>query len=300
MMSKSPVEHGTVRLEEVHIHYVVAGPPDGQPVILLHGWPQHLRSWHRVIPVLSDAGYRVVAVDLRGSGGSTIAKNGYDKKTMAADVRAVVQQLGLGPVALVGNDHGAGVAYAYAAQYPREVTALAVMEYWMAGFGYEKFLQATPDWQHHSNWQLVMFTLPDIAEWAFRGRERELLAWFFWHAAANPSAVTPEDFEAYVRDYSRPGALRAGIEYYAAVWQDMEDNKLFSQAKLDVPTLGIGGVMSGAEHVAEALRPLALDVRTAVIPNAGHWVLDENPAAFSDVLQSFLAEAHAPGARPPS
>lgn len=120
----------------------------------------------------------MVAIDLRGSGGSSIPRDGYDKKTMAGDVRAVVRQLGLGPVALVGNDHGGGVAYAYAAQHPREVTHLAVIEYWMAGFGYEQFLTAKPEWNSATNWQLVLFTLPDVAEWLCRGRERELLAWF--------------------------------------------------------------------------------------------------------------------------
>lgn len=107
------------------------------------------------------------------------------------------------------------------AQYSSDVTALVVIEYWMAGFGYEKFLTASADWDTGKNWQLVLFTLPDVAEWLLKGRERELLAWFFWHAAMNPSAISNDDFETYVRDYSRPGALRAGINYYAAVWQDV-------------------------------------------------------------------------------
>jgi pimeloyl-ACP methyl ester carboxylesterase len=91
-MPLTGVTHGVVKTPEVDIHYVEAG--SGPPVVLIHGWPQHLLSWGRVIPALAER-HRVVAVDLRGSGGSSIARGGYDKKTMAGDVRAVVQELGL-------------------------------------------------------------------------------------------------------------------------------------------------------------------------------------------------------------
>jgi pimeloyl-ACP methyl ester carboxylesterase len=284
-MPLTGVTHGVVKTPEADIHYVEAG--QGPPVVLLHGWPQHLLSWGRVIPRLAER-HRVIAVDLRGSGGSSITRGGYDKKTMAGDIRALVQHLELGPVSLVGNDHGAGVAYAYAAQHPAEVERLAIIEYWMAGFGYEQFLTATPEWSTATNWQLVLFTLPDVAEWLCRGKERELLAWFFWHAAVNPHAIDRDDFETYVRDYSRPGALRAGIEYYAAVWTDMADNKAFSRTKLPMPVLGIGGAGNGAEHVAEALKPLADQVSTAVVPGAGHWPTDENPEALAAILLESL------------
>lgn len=289
-MTADDVRHGRVDVGGgVWLHYAELGPPSGPPVVLLHGWPQYWISWRRVMAGLAAQGRRAVAVDLRGSGGSAIPSTGYDKKTLARDVHTLVRTLGPGPVALVGNDHGGGVAYAYAAQWPDEVTHLAVMEYWLAGFGYEDFLAATPDWHIGTNWQLVLFTLPDVAEWLLRGRERELLSWFFWHAAHRQPAVSAEDFEEYVRQYSRPGALRAGINYYAAVWQDIEDNKVLAQRRLTMPVLGIGGAASGAGHVAEALAPVVDgDVGCAVIPEAGHWALDENPDAVARALLDFL------------
>ena len=282
--------HGRVDVGDgVFLHYAELGPPTGPAVVLLHGWPQYWISWRRVMPTLAEHGYRVVAVDLRGSGGSSIPPGGYDKKTMAGDVHALVAQLELGPVAIVGNDHGGGVAYAYAARWPDDVTHLAIMEYWLAGFGYEKFLAATPDWDTGGNWQLVLFTLPDVAEWLLRGRERELLSWFFWHAAHRQPAVSGDDFEEYVRQYSRPGALRAGINYYAAVWQDIEDNRVLSRTPLPMPVLGIGGAASGGGKVADGLRPLVEgDVGCAVIPEAGHWALDEDPHAVADALLDLL------------
>ena len=274
----------------IQLHYAECGGERGRPVILLHGWPQHWISWRGVMPSLAEQGYRPIAVDLRGSGGSSITASGYDKKTLAGDIRALVRHLWLDRVALVGNDHGAGVAYAYAAQWPDEVSHLAVMEYWLGGFGYEKFLAATPDWHNGSNWQLVLFTLPDVVEWLLRGRERELLSWFFWHAAFKNPAVSCDDFEEYVRQYTRPGGLRAGINYYAAIWQDIEDNKALSHHKLTMPVAGIGGVASGGTHVAESLAPVVDgQVRSIVIPEAGHWALDENPAAVAAELIGFLS-----------
>lgn len=293
------LRHGRVAVGDgVALHYAELGPPSGPPVVLLHGWPQHWISWRRVMRVLAAQGHRAIAVDLRGSGGSTIPPGGYDKKTLARDVHTLVGTFDLGRVAVVGNDHGGGVAYAYAAQWPDEVTHLAVMEYWLAGFGYEQFLAASPDWDTGANWQLVLFTLPDVAEWLLRGRERELLSWFFWHAAHRQPAVSADDFEEYVRQYSRPGALRAGINYYAAVWQDLEDNKTLAQRKLTMPVLGIGGAANGAGHVAEALAPVVDgDVASAVIPEAGHWALDENPNAVARALLDHLA---APTQHPPA
>jgi pimeloyl-ACP methyl ester carboxylesterase len=283
-------QHGSVPVGEgIQLHYAEYGDPNGTPVVLLHGWPQHWISWRRVMPVLAEHGYRPIAVDLRGSGGSSITPSGYDKKSLAGDIRALAKHLGLERMALVGNDHGAGVAYAYAAQWPEEVSHLAVMEYWLGGYGYEKFLAATPDWHNGSNWQLVLFTLPDVAEWLLRGRERELLSWFFWHAAFKNPAVSSDDFEEYVRQYTRPGGLRAGINYYAAIWQDIEDNKVLSRRKLTMRVAGVGGVASGGEHVAAALAPVVDgDVTAIVIPEAGHWALDENPEAVAAALGEFL------------
>ncbi|MCU0570813.1 MAG: alpha/beta hydrolase [Oculatellaceae cyanobacterium Prado106] len=281
-------ENHVAIVDGVRIRYLVAG--QGDPLVLIHGWPQHSLMWHTVAPILAE-NFTVIVPDLRGAGGSAITRDGYDKRTMAEDIRKLLDQLGHEEIFLAGYDHGAGVAYSFAAMYPDRVRKLAFMEYGLPGFGYEDLLTAQPDWTVGTNWQLSFFTVPDVAEFAFRGQERELLSWFFWHDSANPSAVSQEHFEEYVRHVSKPGALRAGIEYYAAVWRDRTNNQEFARRPLTMPVLGIGGQYGIGEFVAEGLKPVAQDVRSAVIPQAGHWLGDENPEVLAEVLQQFFIEA---------
>jgi pimeloyl-ACP methyl ester carboxylesterase len=283
----SDFENRVAVVDNVRIHYLIAG--QGEPLVLLHGWPQHSLMWHTIAPILAQ-NFTVIVPDLRGAGGSSITRDGYDKRTMAEDVRKVLDQLEVEQFFLVGYDHGAGVAYSLAAMYPDRVRKLAFMEYGLPGFGYEDQLTATPEWNNGTNWQLSFFTVPDVAESAFRGQERELLSWFFWHDSANPSAVSHDHFEEYVRQISRPGALRAGIEYYAAVWTDQRNNREFAKRPLTMPVLGIGGEYGIAQFVAEGLKPVASNVRSEVIPQAGHWLGDENPRMLADVLAKFFLE----------
>lgn len=165
------------------------------------------------------------------------------------------------------------------------------MEFGLPGFGYEAEMAAKPDWHPGSNWHLSFFTVPDVAEWAFRGRERELLGWFFSHIAMNPGAIAADDFELYVRLLQRPGALRAGIEYYAAVWKDAESNTALAAQRLAMPVLGVGGEASAAGWVAEGLKAVADHVEALVVPGAGHWLGDENPAFLAEALLGFFAHA---------
>jgi pimeloyl-ACP methyl ester carboxylesterase len=136
--------------------------------------------WHTVAPILTER-YTVVTPDLRGAGGSSIPTSGYDKKTMAEDIYQLVGQLGYDNILLAGYDLGSGVAYSLAAEHPSLVQKLAVMEFGLPGFGYEQLMTPSPEWHAGSNWHLGFFTVPQVAEFAFRGRERELLSWFFWH-----------------------------------------------------------------------------------------------------------------------
>lgn len=284
-------------LEEFTTHRVQTAPGvnlfvrdggTGTPLILLHGWPQHGLMWHTVAPALAQT-HRVIVPDLRGAGNSSIPPGGYDKVTMAADIVAVMDALEIETAQVAGYDLGSGVAYALAAGHRDRVSKLAVMEFGLAGFGYESFMAPTPQWDNGANWHLGLFTLPDVGVMAFQGRERELLSWFFWHLAHDPEAVSAEHFDAYLRAIQRPGALRAGIEYYAAVWQDAEDNARLAAEPLTIPVLGIGGAMSAGPYVKQLFQPVATNVSGAVIPQAGHWLGDENPQALIALLAEFFA-----------
>jgi len=287
-MTFESFDHGRARLGDIELHYRRAG--SGPPVMLLHGWPQHSLMWHAIAPVLAER-FTVVCPDLRGAGASTIARGGYDKTTLAHDVRALADQLGLGPVNLAGYDQGAGVACAYAREFRDGVRRLAVMEFGLAVFGYEQQMAPRADWSLGSNWHLTLFSVPEAAEWLCRGRERELLAWFFWHLSYAGGQVSPEHFEEYARQISKPGALQAGIEYYAAVWQDGRDNAALKGQPITVAALALGGEASSGPELDQIWSAVLSNMRTHVIPRAGHWLGDENPAAVADALTTFFGEA---------
>ncbi len=274
--------------DNVHIAYRRSGT--GSPVVLLHGWPQHSLMWHAIAPRLAEH-FTVIVPDLRGAGASTIARSGYDKMTMARDVHTLLAQLELGPINLAGYDLGAGVACAFGQQFPDEVGRLAVMEFALAGFGFEEQMTPQPDWSLSSNWHLALFSVPEAAEWLCRGRERELLSWFFWHLSYAGGPVSAIHFEEYVRQVSKPGGLRAGIEYYAAVWRDAQDNAGMKDRPLAMPALALGGEASSGPALDLIWSKVLSNLRTDVIPKAGHWLGDENPDAVANALLAFFGEA---------
>lgn len=269
----------------VSLHAVSIG--QGRPVLLVHGFPQHWWMWRPVMKQMAEAGFRAIAVDQRGMGGSDIPPSGFDKKTLASDLAAVMDALDVRAAAVVGYDHGGGTALALAYEHPERVERLVVLEYAPPGFGYEAGLTAAPG---NVNWQLAFFTHPDVAVQFLAGKERELLAWYFWHWSHDPDAVPQDDFEVYVRQLQKPGALRGGFMHFASVFQDRALFEAWAASrKLAMPVLAIGGQVAAGAYPEMAMRALATDVRGVVIPSAGHWLVEEQPRALADQLLSFLS-----------
>lgn len=268
----------------VDLHAVSQG--EGPAVLLIHGFPQHWWMWRSTMEALAARGFRAVAMDQRGMGGSAIPATGYDKRSLAQDAAAVLDALGIGRAAVVGYDHGAGTAIALAFDAPDRVDRLAVLEYAPPGYGYEYGLQASPT---NVNWQLAFFTQPDVAVQFIGGRERELLAWYFWHWSHNPDAVGQADFEVYVRQLQKPGALRGSFMHFASVWEDMALFRAWGEGgRLAMPVLALGGERGAGVFPEMAMRQLATEVTGGVIPEAGHWLLEEQPEAVHARLLAFL------------
>lgn len=281
----SDLRHHMITREGVDLHAVSQGK--GRPVLLIHGFPQHWWMWRGTMATLAASGFRAVAIDQRGMGGSAIPPADYDKRTLAQDATAVLDALGIEQTAVVGYDHGGGTALAMAFDAPTRVERVAVLEYAPPGYGYEYGLQASPT---NVNWQLAFFTQPDVAVQFIQGRERELLAWYFWHWSHNPDAVGQADFEIYVRQLQKPGALRGGFMHFASVWEDMALFKAWGGAgKLAMPVLALGGERGAAQFPEMAMRALADQVTGAVIPGAGHWLAEEQPDLLHAALLEFLA-----------
>lgn len=264
------------------MHYVEGG--QGTPLVLLHGFPQHWWMWRKVMPALAQH-FRVIAVDQRGMGGTAITADGYDKTTLARDLHALMAKLGIDRAHVCGYDLGGGTAYAYASLYPEAVHKLVMIEFAPPGFGYEYGMQPVRDWQ---SWQLAFFTTPDVAVQFIAGKERELLAWYFWHWSYNPDAVDQADFEVYVRQLQKPGALRAGLSYFASVFDDMEQVKRFAATPLPMPVLALGGERGAGAFVLQAMQRLATHAEGGIVDQAGHWIADEQPRALAEQMINFL------------
>ncbi|MBW8727728.1 MAG: alpha/beta hydrolase [Inquilinus limosus] len=267
----------------VRLHYVIGGPADGELVVLLHGWPQTWYTWRRVMPELAKSGFRVVAVDYRGAGESEKPLDGYDKATMAADIRALVHQLGGTKVDLAGRDIGVMVAYAYAAQWPDEVTRLAMLDVPLPGTRVWDEAIHKPD---PEIWHFGLHQQRDIAEMLVAGHEYAYISDFMKKRLAAP--IADEDLAVYGRAYAAPGGLRAGFELYRAFPEDERRFKEFLRKKLPMPVLALAGDRSNGAKEVEMARQAADDVTGAVAPETGHWLPDENPDFVARHLIAFF------------
>ncbi|MBS3685137.1 alpha/beta fold hydrolase [Klebsiella quasipneumoniae] len=282
MIKQIDLTHHTAVVNDVRLHYVTAG--SGDPLVLLHGWPQSWREWQHLIPSLA-ARFTVIAPDMRGFGDSDKPTSGYDKRTVAQDIRQLVQHLGFRDINLVGHDIGMMVAYEYASAYPAEVRRLAVMEAGLPGLGLEALQDAAKFPQF---WHFGFFNAPGVAEALIAGREKMFLAHFIRHLAYDTYAVSDDDLNEYAERMSAPGALRASFEHYRAFPIDARNNQEHALTKLPMPVLGIGGELCMGDQVGQIMQSLADNVQTAVVARSGHWIPEEQPEQLAALLSEFF------------
>ena len=252
----------------------------GPAVILIHGFGDTGDMWAKLAADLARD-HTVVAPDLRGMGLSGKPDNGFDKWTQAADMRAVLQALGIEKAAVVGHDIGTMVAYAYAARYRDITEKLAVMDAPVPG---------VPPWDEIVRSPLLWhfdFGGPDV-ERLVKGRERIYLDRFWNEFAGTPSKIGEDTRRHYAALYARPGAMRAAFAQFRSIRTDAEDNKKAITTKLTIPVLAVGGEKSFGAMEAVVMRNAATDVTEVVIPDAGHWLMEEQPEATIKAIRQFL------------
>ncbi len=284
--SDGPWRHEVAVIDGNRLHYVVAGPTDGSrgdPVLLIHGFPQTWYEWHQVIPALAEK-FTVIAPDFRGAGHSAKPLGGYDKHTMMEDLRGIVKSLGFSKLRVVGHDVGAMIAYRYAAVHPDEVEKLVLMDAPVPGTKQFAAVRA-----HPRAWHINFHSARDISEFLVAGKEREYLRFFFESRVTNPAAFPLEAMEPYLRAYAAPGGLRAGFEWYRNMERDGEENQTYLAKKLKMPVLVIGGEVSvSGPFLADMLSDIAEDGRLVMVQHSGHWLCEENPAGVNRALLNFL------------
>jgi len=265
------------------IHVRVGG--QGPAVVLLHGYGETGDMW---APMAADLAknYTIVVPDLRGLGLSSKPASGFDKKTQAGDVAGVLDALKIERADLVTHDIGNMVGFAFAAQHPQRVRRFALIDAPVPGVGpWEEILKNPLLWHFR-------FGGPDM-ERLVAGRERIYLDRFWNEFSATPARFSEASREHYAKLYALPGAMHSGFAQFAAFDQDAIDNRAYLAAggKLTMPVLAIGGEKSFGAGMAAVMRAAASDVTEGVIPDSGHWIMEENPAATVTMVRAFLDKA---------
>ena len=284
---------GTRRIDtgEVRLAVTEAGDPSGEPVVLLHGFPELSHSWRHQLPALAGAGYHAVAPDLRGYGGSDrpAAVDDYAAAKLVGDVAGLIGALGHESAHVVGHDWGGGLAWALAGNRPEMVRSLTILN---APVGQVSArLRREDPAQRAKSWYMLLFQFPGVAEtWLSADDFANLRAFVFDTAA--PEAFPPEDREVFLEALRRDGALTSALNWYRAnmppaSWlRDPPD-----PPAVTVPTMIIWGEADAYMDPVLLERSAATvtgPLRIERLPGVSHWVSQEAPDVVNALLVDFL------------
>ena len=278
--AQQQIESKFAEANGVRLHYLVVG--QGDPVLLLHGFGQSSHMWRPLMRELAK-NHTVIAADLRGAGQSDAPEEGYAKSSMARDVHALMTGLGYDKVSVVGHDMGLMVAYAYAVQFPSEVKSIALLDAFLPGVGEWTRVGLVRD-----QWHFHFFGKTPQA--LVQGRERIYLEHFWNDFAADPAKSIPEaDRKIYAAEFARPNHVRAGMEYFRALDEDGKEFHEYAAKPLTMPMLVITGEKGSGDFLVKQAELIATDVQSAVVPGAGHWLMEEAPGFVIPKLVDFLS-----------
>lgn len=264
--------------DDATLHVRVGG--QGPAVVLIHGFGDTGDMWAPLAAALAK-NHTVVVPDLRGMGLSSHPAGGYEKNNQAADIRAILDALGIDHAVVVGHDIGTMVAFAYAARYPDKTDKLVVMDAPVPGI---------PPWDDVVRNPLLWhfdFGGPDM-ERLVAGRERIYLDRFWNEFAGDPGKLDEAMRDHYAALYARPGAMKSAFAQFRAFRQDAKDNAAVVDHKLPMPVLAVGGAKSFGATEAVVMRNAASDVTELVVPDSGHWLMEEATATTVANVQAFI------------
>jgi pimeloyl-ACP methyl ester carboxylesterase len=274
----------TFRTEEIvtngtTIHVRIGG--EGPAVVLLHGYGETGDMWGALAADLVRD-HTVVVPDLRGMGLSSKPADGFEKRTQAGDVAGVLKTLKIGKIDLVTHDIGNMVGFAFAAEHRDRVTKFVLIDAPLPGVGpWEEILKNPLLWHFR-------FGGSDM-ERLVAGRERIYLDRFWNDFSADRNRIIEATRAHYAALYALPGAMHSGFAQFAAFDQDAIDNKAFlAEGKLSMPVLALGGEKSFGSQMAELMKFAATNVQGGVVPDSGHWIMEENPTATIRLVHAFL------------
>lgn len=259
------------------LHALVGGKGE-IPIFLLAGWPQTSMIWRFVLSLLINH-FRIYAIDLRGQGQSQIVDGPYDTLNMATDIKEVIEQLGYKQAIIIGHDVGAWVAFTFAKYFPENLLALGLLDAAIPGLVNEHFFSLE---NAKKVWQFYFHTNVDIAELLIKGREKEYLGWYFQNKSIIKNNLNQKIIDYYVSEYTKPGAMRAGLRWYQDAPISSQQNKMKPAEIFSMPILTLGGESATGLLLYETLKPYSTSLIGGVISNCGHYLPEEQPAVVAD------------------
>ncbi len=287
--------HDEAVVNDVRLHYVEAG--NGPLVVLLHGFPEFWYSWREQIPALADAGFHVVAPDMRGYDASEKPHGieRYESDELVGDVLGLIDHFGAETTHVVGHDWGGLVAWQTAIRHPERVEKLVVLNAPHPG----RFLEVLPaSSQLVRSWYLFFFQLPRLPEYALSANNYAVVEKLL-RFSATETTFSEEDVQRYVEAIAQPGALTATLNYYRAVFRENAKEELETllgrpsrDLAVHVPTLLIWGEQDIAlePELIEGMHRWVPDLRIERLSDATHWVQNDEPTQVNELLLEYLQE----------
>lgn len=274
----------TARVNGTRLHYVRGGT--GPAVMLIHGWPQDWYEFHKIMPRLAKK-FTVIAVDLRGVGGSSPTPGGYDAANMAEDIHQLAQQLKLEHVYVAGHDIGGAVAYAFVRLHPAAARGVMILEAPLAGIEPWEDVKRDP-----RLWHAGFHQTPDLPEKLIAGRQSVYFKHFFTNYTFNKEAITEADVAHYANSYATPSQLRAGMEFYRAFPANEKFNAE-QRNEINVPFVLAGGDQSFASllpKMAEDMRAHGCkNVIIETIKDSKHYVAEDQPEIVAALIERYAS-----------
>jgi len=273
----------------IKLHVVMAGPKNGQPVFLLHGFPEFWYGWRKQIPALTEAGYRVIVPDQRGYNLSDKPKGvkAYSIDKLANDILGLIDALSYKKVNLIGHDWGAVVAWAFAIWHPGRLRKLGILNVPHPAVMLNFLRRGDPE-QLRRSWYIFTFQVPWLPEYFLRKND--------WRNAVRVlrgsgkiHTFTNEDIIEYKQAWSQPGAMTAMINWYRAAVRYLP--KLLKDVQVKDPTLMLWGMQDTAlsHRMARPSMDYCDDGKLAFFEDATHWVQHDEAETVNQLLIEFLS-----------
>ncbi|MEM9954419.1 MAG: alpha/beta hydrolase [Chloroflexota bacterium] len=286
------IEKQFINLGQVTLHVVTAGDKDGEPVVLLHGFPEFWYGWRKQIPFLVEKGYRVIVPDQRGYNLSDkpTGRANYTLDILAQDAAKLIEALGYDKVNLVGHDWGGVISWVIAAQYRDKLKKLVVLNAPSASVVTQEFLNGNLEHMLRMSYQ-GFFNLPIIPEVLISLNDYKTFGKGL-QANATQGAFSDEDIEQYRRAWAQPNAMTSMLNYYRANSNLSGFTKLSKKQHITTPTLMLWGEKDSAlvKEMAQPSMDLVEDGELVFFPHATHFIQHDAPDSVNEEIYNFISK----------